>query len=144
MTDEQKSKVAALKSAITASGPASAGAPAEVRAAVLALKEELRQAGTTARELAKDQLTTRPGGGCDARNSMMSPSDNAYCRRGLFRNPRAPLGTGCGSFRAPTSSGSHSGRVVPERLLAQMEAPIGIPVPARAQRAQTEHGLCSR
>jgi hypothetical protein len=53
MTDEQKSKVAALKSAITASGPASAGAPAEVRAAVLVLKEELRQAGTTARELAK-------------------------------------------------------------------------------------------
>ena len=42
-----------MKSAITASGPASAGAPAEVRAAVLALKEELRQAGTTARELAK-------------------------------------------------------------------------------------------
>ena len=53
MTDEQKSKVAELRSAITASGPANTGAPHEVRAAVLVLKAELRQAGTTARELAK-------------------------------------------------------------------------------------------
>ena len=53
MTDEQRSRVAALKSAITASGPASGGAPHEVRAAALVLKEELRQVGTTARELAK-------------------------------------------------------------------------------------------
>jgi hypothetical protein len=53
MTDEQKSKVAALKSAIAASAPASGGAPHEVRAAALVLKEELRQVGTTARELAK-------------------------------------------------------------------------------------------
>jgi hypothetical protein len=53
MTDEQKSKVAALKSAIAASAPASGGAPHEVRAAALVLKEELRQMGTTARELAK-------------------------------------------------------------------------------------------
>jgi hypothetical protein len=53
MTDEQKSKVAALKSAIAASAPGSGGAPHEVRAAALVLKEELRQAGTTARALAK-------------------------------------------------------------------------------------------
>jgi len=53
MTDEQKSRVAALKSAIAASAPASGGAPQEVRAAALVLKEELRQMGTTARELAK-------------------------------------------------------------------------------------------
>src|SRR4051794_34630285 len=53
MTEEQKSKVAVLKSAIAASGPASGGAPHEVRAAALVLKEELRQVGTTARELAK-------------------------------------------------------------------------------------------
>jgi hypothetical protein len=53
MTDEQKSKVAALKSVIAASAPASGGAPREVRAAALVLKEELRQVGTTARELAK-------------------------------------------------------------------------------------------
>ena len=53
MTDEQKSKVAALKSAIAASAPASGGAPHEVRAAALVLKGELRQVGTTARELAK-------------------------------------------------------------------------------------------
>jgi hypothetical protein len=49
MTDEQKSKVAVLKSAIAAGG----GAPHEVRAAALVLKEELREVGTTARELAK-------------------------------------------------------------------------------------------
>lgn len=53
MTDEQKSKVAALKLAIAARAPASGGAPHEVRAAALALKEELRRVGTTARELAK-------------------------------------------------------------------------------------------
>ncbi len=53
MTDEQKSKVAALKSAIAASAPASGGAPPEVRVAALVLKEELRRVGTTARELAK-------------------------------------------------------------------------------------------
>jgi hypothetical protein len=53
MTDEQRSKVAALKSAIAASASASGGAPREVRAAVLVLKEELREVGTTARELAK-------------------------------------------------------------------------------------------
>jgi hypothetical protein len=53
MTDEQRSKVAALKSAIAASAPASGGAPREVRAAALELKEELRRVGTTARELAK-------------------------------------------------------------------------------------------
>jgi hypothetical protein len=53
MTDEQKSKVAALKSAIAASAPGSGGAPHEVRAAALVLREELRQMGTTARELAR-------------------------------------------------------------------------------------------
>jgi Homeodomain-like domain len=53
MTDEQRSKVAALKSAIAASTPTTGGAPREVRAAVLVLREELRQVGTTGRELAK-------------------------------------------------------------------------------------------
>jgi hypothetical protein len=53
MTDEQKLKVAALKSAIAASAPTTGGAPREVRVAVLKLKEELRQVGTTARALAK-------------------------------------------------------------------------------------------
>jgi hypothetical protein len=52
MTDDQKSKVAQLRAAIAASAPATGGAPQEVRAAALALKEELRQQGTTARVLA--------------------------------------------------------------------------------------------
>ena len=51
MTDDQKSKVAALKAAIAASAPATGGAPREVRAAALSLKAELRQVGTTARVL---------------------------------------------------------------------------------------------
>jgi hypothetical protein len=52
MTDEQRSKVATLKAAITASTPTTGGAPREVRSAVVALKRELRREGTTARVLA--------------------------------------------------------------------------------------------
>jgi len=48
MTDDQKSKVAELKAAIAASSRGTGGAPQEVRAAVLVLKEELRQGGTAA------------------------------------------------------------------------------------------------
>jgi hypothetical protein len=51
MTDEQKSKVAELKSAIVGATTAD-GAPHEVRVAVVSLKGELRRTGTTARELA--------------------------------------------------------------------------------------------
>jgi len=51
MTDEQKSKVAELKSAI-AEATTAEGAPREVRVAVVSLKGELRRTGTTARELA--------------------------------------------------------------------------------------------
>lgn len=46
MTDDQKSRVAELKAAITASSQGTGGAPQEVRAAVLVLKEELRLGGT--------------------------------------------------------------------------------------------------
>ena len=53
MTDDQKSKVAELKAAIAASAPATGGAPPEVRAAALVLRDELRQEGTTARVLAR-------------------------------------------------------------------------------------------
>jgi hypothetical protein len=52
MTDEQRSQVAELKAAIAASSPTAGGAPQEVRLAALALKRELRRAGTTARVLA--------------------------------------------------------------------------------------------
>ena len=51
MTDDQKSQVAGLKAAIAASSQGTGGAPQEVRAAVLALKEELRHGGITARVL---------------------------------------------------------------------------------------------
>ncbi len=51
MTDEQKSKVAELKSAIAAATTAE-GAPREIRFAAVSLKGELRRTGTTARELA--------------------------------------------------------------------------------------------
>ena len=51
MTDEQKSKVAELKSAIAGATTAD-GAPREVRVSVVSLKGELRRSGTTARELA--------------------------------------------------------------------------------------------
>jgi hypothetical protein len=53
MTDDQKSKVAELKAAIAASAPATGGAPPEVRAAAVVLRDELRRAGTTARVLAR-------------------------------------------------------------------------------------------
>jgi hypothetical protein len=52
MTDEQRSRAAELKAAIAGSDRAGGGAPREVRAAVLVLKQELRRAGTTARVLA--------------------------------------------------------------------------------------------
>jgi hypothetical protein len=51
MTDEQKSKVAELKSVIAAA-TAAEGAPREVRVTAVSLKGELRRTGTTARELA--------------------------------------------------------------------------------------------
>ena len=50
MTSEQKSKVAALKAEIAAAG--GAGTPVGVRTAVVALKQELRREGVTARALA--------------------------------------------------------------------------------------------
>lgn len=52
MTDEQKSKVAELKTAIAATVATTDGAPQGVRVAAVALKRELRRVGTTARELA--------------------------------------------------------------------------------------------
>jgi DNA-binding XRE family transcriptional regulator len=52
MTDEQRSKVQELKAQIAATAATPSGAPAEVRAAVVVLKRELRRAGTTARALA--------------------------------------------------------------------------------------------
>jgi hypothetical protein len=51
MTGEQMSKVAWLKAEIAAT--AGAGTPLTVRAAVLAVKQELRRQGVTARDLAK-------------------------------------------------------------------------------------------
>lgn len=51
MTDEQKSRVAELRSAIAAVTTAD-GAPRNVRVAAVSLKGELRRTGTTARELA--------------------------------------------------------------------------------------------
>jgi hypothetical protein len=51
MTDEQKSKVAELRSAIAAATRAD-GVPREARVAAVSLKRELRRTGTTARELA--------------------------------------------------------------------------------------------
>ena len=51
MTDEQKSRVAELKSAMAAVTTAE-GAPRWVRVAAVSLKGELRRTGTTARELA--------------------------------------------------------------------------------------------
>jgi DNA-binding transcriptional regulator YiaG len=51
MTGEQKSKVAVLKAEIAAT--AGAGTPLTVRTAVVALKQELRREGVTARALAK-------------------------------------------------------------------------------------------
>ena len=50
MTGEQKSRVAALKAQIAAT--AGAGTPRKIRAAAVALKQELRRDGITARALA--------------------------------------------------------------------------------------------
>jgi transposase-like protein len=52
MTEEQKSRVAQLKSAIASGLGTPAGAPPEVRSAAVALKVEVRQSGTTSRSLA--------------------------------------------------------------------------------------------
>jgi hypothetical protein len=53
MTDEQKSKVSELKSAMAAATTAD-GAPREVRVAAVSLKREVRRTGTTARELSAE------------------------------------------------------------------------------------------
>ena len=50
MTGEQKSRVAALKAQIAAT--AGAGTPLKIRAVAVALKQELRRDGITARALA--------------------------------------------------------------------------------------------
>jgi hypothetical protein len=52
MKDEQRSRVAELRTAIAGSDRAAGGASREIRAAALVLKQELRRAGTTARVLA--------------------------------------------------------------------------------------------
>jgi DNA-binding transcriptional regulator YiaG len=52
MTDEQRLTVTELKAAIEATAPTKEGTPCSVRAAVVALKVELRRTGTTARVLA--------------------------------------------------------------------------------------------
>lgn len=52
MTDEQKSKVAQLKAAIAVASTTREGVPQGTRSTAVALKIELRQSGTTARELA--------------------------------------------------------------------------------------------
>jgi hypothetical protein len=53
MTEEQKSKVAELKRTLAAATTAE-GAPREARVVAVSLKRELRQTGTTARELAAE------------------------------------------------------------------------------------------
>lgn len=53
MTDQQRTKVTALKAAVAASATTRDGAPWEVRAAVVALRRELRQAGMTAGSVAE-------------------------------------------------------------------------------------------
>lgn len=52
MTDEQRSRVAKLKAAIAASERTTGGVPQAVRGEVLALRQEFRAEGTTARALA--------------------------------------------------------------------------------------------
>jgi hypothetical protein len=81
MTDEQQSKVAELKSAIAASGPASGGAPLKVRTAVLVLKEELRRVGTPARELAKGMGLTRRRCAGGSRSAMRTVSRRSWRAR---------------------------------------------------------------
>jgi hypothetical protein len=114
MTDEQRSKVAELKAVIAASGPAAGGAPQEVRVATLALKRELRGAGTTARELAAalgvHEVTLcrweRDGG---ARRKRGAPSQGGRGRGASFREvhveaPEAkPVGVVATAVRGPTA-----------------------------------------
>ena len=52
MTDDQKSKLDALKAVIAATAKTPAGTPVKVRATALELKRELRRAGIRARALA--------------------------------------------------------------------------------------------
>jgi hypothetical protein len=88
MTDEQKSKVAELKAAIAASVSTGGGAPQEVRVAVLGLKRELRQSGTTARALAAAlgvHETTLCRWECSPKASRASKAHTKSGRGGGFR-----------------------------------------------------------
>jgi hypothetical protein len=141
MTEEQKSKVAELKSAIAASATTAEGAPREVRIAVLSLKRELRLAGTSARELAGElgvhestlcRWEREAGGGLEAgrtRRGRAAPKRQGHA---------APKGKGRGArFRmvevtpapAPASAPTAMPSVkLPARGLRVAHAPSGLVV----------------
>ena len=129
MTDEQKSKAAALKARIAATAAKASGAPTEVREAIVVLKKELRRDGTTARELA----------------SALGLHETTLCRwehdsRPVHRRPRRATSergtsTRASSFRvvqlaAPearsTKSPSPEATAAPSRGLRVAHAPSGL------------------
>jgi hypothetical protein len=124
MTDEQKSKVAELKAAITASVPTAGGAPQPVRVAALALKRELRRSGTTARALA----------------AALGVHETTLCRWGrapeASRAPKAPAKSGRGGgFRMVEVTG-------PDRAPAKGAVGLAsVPVPRGLRVAHGPSGL---
>jgi hypothetical protein len=124
MTDEQQSKVAELKAAITGSTSTAGGAPHEVRVAVLALKRELRRSGTTARALA----------------AALGVHETTLCR--WERAPEARRGS-----KVPSKSGrGGSFRMVqltgPDRTLARDAAvSAAVPMPRGLRVAHAPSGL---
>jgi len=117
MTDEQKSKVVQLKAAVAAASRTRDGVPLETRSAVVALKVEARQSGTTARVLA----------------AALGLHESTLCRWerevGVSRAPAAPVEKVRGaSFRMVQVAAPASPAVSPSatRGLRVAHAPSGL------------------
>jgi hypothetical protein len=112
MTDEQKSKVAELRSAIAAATVAD-GAPREARVAAVSLKRELRRTGTTARELA----------------GVLGVHESTLCR----------WEREVGSGTVAAADGKRRARVAPKRGAQSMEL-VALEPRRRPRRRTRRHG----
>ena len=95
MTDEQRARAAELAAVIAATAATATGTPPEVRAEAVALKEEVRRDGTTARVLAAalgvhESTLYRWERGGDAIHAPAKPSRGAGFRMVQVASPAAP------------------------------------------------------
>jgi peptidoglycan hydrolase-like amidase len=116
MMDEQRSRVAKLKAVIAASDSRTGGVPQAVRSAVIALRQELRAEGTTARTLA----------------TMLGLHESTLSRWGRESEAEAMVGAGRGAgFRmVQVGSEAKSAALAPPTCggLRVAHAPSGIVV----------------